>query len=139
MIKNEFIISGSNLDSLGEASSHTKKTLKSLGVAPATIKRAAVSMYEAEVNTAIHGGGGEGTVTIFSDEITIIFKDHGPGIPDINQAMQEGYSTATDKIREMGFGAGMGLPNIKKNSDSLEINSTAGEGTKITIKLKLGN
>jgi len=139
MIIREYTISGKYLDSLGEASSDTKKNLKSLGVPPSIIKRAAVSMYEAEVNCAIHGGGGVGKTTITPNDITILFKDEGPGIPDIDQAMQEGFSTADEKIREMGFGAGMGLPNIKKNSDNLEIKSKAGEGTTIIIKLNLGN
>lgn len=136
-MEKEFVIPGENLDSLGEASSNIKKTLKSLGAAPKSIKRTAISMYEAEVNTAIHGGGGIGNVSISSQEIIIKFKDNGPGIPDINMAMQEGFSTAPDYVREIGFGAGMGLPNIKRNSDFMELKSEKGKGTEITIKINL--
>lgn len=137
MMKKEYAIPGENLDSLGEASSDIKKTLKSLGASPAVIKRTAISMYEAEINTAIHGGGGVGEVSITPQEIKIRFHDNGPGIPDIEMAMQEGFSTAPDHIREMGFGAGMGLPNIKRNSDQLEIESEPGKGTTIQIGISL--
>lgn len=119
--------------SYGEASSHIKKTLKQLGLPAALIKRTAISMYEAEINTIIHGGGGTCQVSITPASIRIVFEDHGPGIPDIDLAMKEGYSTATPEVREMGFGAGLGLPNIKKNSDELSIESKAGEGTRVTI------
>ncbi|MBN2653206.1 MAG: ATP-binding protein [Spirochaetales bacterium] len=122
---------------MGEASSEIKKLLKTLGLPAQAIKRTAVSMYEAEVNLVIHGGGGEGFVEISPETILIRFEDKGPGIPDIDLAMQEGYSTAPDHIREIGFGAGMGLPNIKKNSDELTINSVVGEGTTVTIKIDL--
>lgn len=136
-MKKEYTISGDDVDSLGMASSDTKKTLKSLGVSPPILKRVAISMYEAEINTAIHGGGGIGTVSITPKAITIQFKDEGPGIPDISLAMQEGFSTASDSARQLGFGAGMGLPNIERNCDKLELESKDGEGTTITIHLNL--
>ena len=133
----EYIIDADNPISYGQASSSFKKTLKLLGIAPPIIKRTSIAMYEAEINTIIHGGGGLGQVVIEDDHIEIIFEDHGPGIPDIELAMQEGYSTASPKIREMGFGAGLGLPNIQKNASDLKIESTLGEGTKVTIRIRL--
>lgn len=136
-INKEFEIAGDKIDAMGEASSHIKKLLKTLGLSSQTIKRTAVSMYEAEVNLVIHGGGGQGFVEITPCKILIEFVDQGPGIPNIDLAMKEGYSTAPDHIREIGFGAGMGLPNIKKNSDELEIISEVGKGTKVTITIDL--
>ena len=123
--------------SYGTASSNFKKTLKQLGLPSEIIKRTAIAMYEAEINTIIHGGGGSGSVKIEDKHITIIFRDNGPGIPDIALAMQEGYSTASSEIREMGFGAGLGLPNIQKNSSSLDIESEEGKGTTVTIRIDL--
>lgn len=137
MVTKEYEIPGDDINALGFASSDVKNSLKSLGVSPAIIKRAAVSMYEAEINTAIHGGGGHGVVQISPTTITITFSDNGPGIPDIPKAMTEGFSTAPDYIREMGFGAGMGLPNIKRNCDDLQIFSEVGKGTKIVITINL--
>ncbi len=133
----KYIIPGDDVDSLGIASSDTKKILKSLGIAPEILKRVAVSMYEAEINTAIHGGGGVGTVAIDKEGITIEFIDEGPGIPDIALAMTEGFSTAPLMARKLGFGAGMGLPNIEKNCTKLDLDSAPGKGTKITIFIKL--
>ncbi|MDC7125293.1 MAG: ATP-binding protein [Spirochaetales bacterium] len=137
LFKKEFIIDSNDPMSYGQASSSFKKTLKQLGVAPAIIKRTSIAMYEAEINTIIHGGGGTGSVVIENDHIEIIFEDHGPGIADIDLAMQEGYSTASTEIREMGFGAGLGLPNIQKNSSNFKIESKPGEGTKVTIRIDL--
>lgn len=107
-----------------------------LGVPPESIKRAAIAMYEAEINAVIHGHGGVAVVTIFPDSVKIEIIDHGPGIPDVELAMKEGYSTAPDFAREMGFGAGMGLSNMKKHADSLEIETKVGEGTKVTMQIK---
>ncbi|MCX8128507.1 MAG: ATP-binding protein [Clostridia bacterium] len=121
----------------GEASSNVKKTLNQLGINPLTIKKAAIAMYEAEINAVIHAGGGIAEVEIGADKITIVFKDEGPGIVDVELAMQEGYSTASDKIREMGFGAGLGLPNIKRYSDYLNIETEVGKGTKVTIVVNI--
>jgi len=121
----------------GEASSSVKTMLKQLGINPQIIKKAAIAMYEAEINAVIHANGGKAYVKIWRDRIEIKISDHGPGIPNIELAMQEGYTTAPDHIRDMGFGAGMGLPNIKRYSDSLEINSQVGVGTILTITVIL--
>lgn len=110
-----------------------KKSLVRLGVSPANVKRAAIAMYESEINAVIHGGGGIAVVAVSPTEVKIDIIDQGPGIPDIEQAMVAGYSTAPDTAREMGFGAGMGLPNIKKNVDSLNIDSLPGKGTTVTM------
>ncbi|MBR4874485.1 MAG: ATP-binding protein [Clostridia bacterium] len=126
-------IDGSDFTIAGQASSNIKKVLKQLGVAPEIIRKAAISMYEGEINTVIHGKGGTADVEIAKDKLVIVFKDNGPGIKDINQAMQEGFSTAPDEARELGFGAGMGLPNIKKYSDELNIISEVGKGTTVEI------
>lgn len=137
LFKKKYSIDADTPLSYGQASSSFKKTLKLLGIAPSIIKRTAIAMYEAEINTIIHGGGGIGLVSIENTHIEIIFEDHGPGIEDIELAMQEGYSTASPKVREMGFGAGLGLPNIKKNASDLKIESKPGEGTKVTIRIAL--
>jgi serine/threonine-protein kinase RsbT len=126
-----------SLGTAGEASCGVKKILKQLGIDPSVIKKIAVAMYEAEINAAIHADGGVADVLIGRDEIVITIADHGPGIVDIDLAMQEGYSTAPDEIREMGFGAGMGLPNIKKNTDALDIRSDVGKGTTLVMKVLL--
>ncbi len=132
-----YTIDGNNFTTAGQASSNIKKVLKQLGVSPEAIRKAAISMYEGEINTIIHGKGGEANVAISSDAITIVFTDNGPGISDIDKAMQEGFSTATDEARELGFGAGMGLPNMKKYSDSMTIESQVGKGTTVTMIIKL--
>jgi len=137
LLKKEYIIDPDNPLSYGEASSNFKKTLKQLGIPSDVIKRTAIAMYEAEINTIIHGKGGRAEAQIDDERIQIIFEDQGPGIPDIEMAMQEGYSTASSEIREMGFGAGLGLPNIKKNSSNLQINSAPGKGTRVTISIDL--
>lgn len=137
LFRKEYIIDAGNPLSYGQASSNFKKALKLLGIAPQIIKRTAIAMYEAEINTIIHGGGGTALVLIEDDHIEIIFEDHGPGIADIKQAMQVGYSTASREIREMGFGAGLGLPNIQKNASDLQIESTPGKGTKVIIRIAL--
>ena len=117
----------------GEASSGVKKKLVQLGIKPDIIKKIAISMYEAEINAVIHANGGKAEIEISPEQVIIKIIDQGPGIPDIELAMKEGYSTATDHIREMGFGAGMGLPNIKRYADSLDIKSEIGKGTTVTI------
>ena len=128
-----FKIDGNNFDMAGEASSNVKRTLSKLGVSPLVVKRVAIAMYEAEINAFIHGGGGTADVDISDEKIEIVIKDSGCGIPDIDLAMQEGWSTANEQVRKMGFGAGMGLPNIKKNSDELEIKTAQGQGTEVKI------
>ncbi len=110
-----------------------KKSLSRLGVKAEDIKRASIAMYEAEINAVIHGHGGMAEVTVHPDKVVIVIEDHGPGIPDLDQAMVAGWSTAPDLAREMGFGAGMGLPNIKKNCDDLKIDTKVGEGTCVTM------
>lgn len=114
--------------SAGETASDFKDTLKSLGIIPEICRKASIVTYEAEMNAVIHGGGGVIAMELSGDRITIVAKDEGPGIENVSLAMQEGYSTAPDFIREMGFGAGMGLPNIKKYSDELEIETEPGKG-----------
>jgi Anti-sigma regulatory factor (Ser/Thr protein kinase) len=126
-------IEGGDFTRAGYASSEVKKVLKQLNVDPVKIKHIVVALYEAEVNIVAHAYKGQIHVDIETDQVFIVLKDEGPGIPDINQAMQEGYSTASQKVREMGFGAGMGLPNIKKNSDLLQIHSEIGIGTTVEI------
>ena len=135
----ETVIAKDDFASAGEASSKVKKTLTMLGVAPAQIKRISVAMYEAEINAFIHGGGGMAYTDVYPDRVEILIEDHGKGIEDIELAMQEGYSTASEEVRMMGFGAGMGLPNMKNNSDSLTIDSRPGEGTKVRMCFNIGN
>jgi len=119
----------------GEASSAVKKTLKTLGFAPDLVRRFSIAMYEAEINMVIHANGGTITVSVSPEELCAVVADEGPGIPDVNLAMQEGYSTASDKVRGMGFGAGMGLPNIKKYTDWMDIQTAVGKGTTVTMKI----
>jgi len=121
----------------GEASGSLKKTLKTLGFSPDLVRRVAIAMYEAEINMVIHAQGGEITATVTPEELVIVFADVGPGIPDINLAMTAGFSTATDDVRDMGFGAGMGLPNIKKYADDLEIQTQVGVGTTVTMRFQI--
>lgn len=128
-----FDVDGSDFSSAGEASVRLKKILRDVGFDAETIRRVSIAMYEAEINMVIHAGGGVADVEVSPDSIKIVLTDHGPGIADIGLAMSEGYSTAPDNIRALGFGAGMGLPNIKRYSDSLNIESELGKGTKITI------
>lgn len=132
-----FEVDGQDFTSAGQASIQIKKNLRRLGLSPEIIRRVSIAMYEGEINMVIHAGGGVADVNITEDAITIILTDKGPGIKDINQAMQEGYSTAPDNIRSLGFGAGMGLPNMKRYTDSMEIDSKVGEGTTITMKVML--
>lgn len=128
-------IDGRDFGSAGAASSDIKKKLRQLGLPSKLIKRTAIAMYEAEINMVIHADGGTTEVTIESDRIILEFRDNGPGIPNIDLAMSEGYSTASDEARQRGFGAGMGLPNIKRNVDELHINSSPGNGTVISMTI----
>ena len=132
-----FDVDGEDFTSAGQASVQVKKNLRQLGVDPETIRRVAIAMYEGEINMVIHAGGGVAEVIVHEDCIEIILDDKGPGIEDISKAMQEGYSTAPDEIRSLGFGAGMGLPNMKKHTDAIDIQSTVGVGTKISMKVNL--
>ena len=130
-------ISGEDFTRAGEASSDVKRKLKKLGVSPDVIRSVAIALYEGEINMVIHAHGGKITIQISEDKITMILDDVGPGIPDIEKAMQAGYSTAPDKVRNLGFGAGMGLPNMKKNTDSIDIETKLGVGTKVTMAINL--
>jgi len=132
-IKHEYSIKGMDFVAAGEASSNIKHTLQLIGFAPAVIRRAAIAAYEAEMNIVIHAWEGVLITSISPERIEIIAADTGPGIPDIDQAMKEGYSTAPDHIREMGFGAGMGLPNIRNVSDEFTLDSSLGRGTTLTV------
>jgi anti-sigma regulatory factor (Ser/Thr protein kinase) len=132
-----FDVSGNDFTSAGQASVQVKKNLRQLGLNPEIIRRVSIAMYEGEINMVIHAGGGTADVIVSEKYIEIVLQDSGPGIKDIEQAMQAGYSTATDTIRSLGFGAGMGLPNMKKNTDSMEIKSTLGVGTCITMRVLL--
>ncbi len=137
IIKLHYDIDAKDFACAGEASASTKKALKQLGVNPETIRRVAIAMYEGEINMVIHANGGTADVEITPSMVKIILDDNGPGIHDIEQAMQEGYSTATDSIRSLGFGAGMGLPNMKKYTDELKITSEVGTGTKVELVINI--
>lgn len=132
-IEHKYYIKGGDFTHAGSASSKVKKMLKQLDVDPRKIKSIVIALYEGEVNIVAHAWEGEIRVIVESDRITMILTDKGPGIPDIEQAMVEGFSTASREVREMGFGAGMGLSNIKRNTDILEITSEVGVGT--TVKM----
>ena len=132
-----FEVDGDSFASAGQASVQVKKDLRRLGVDPETIRRVSIAMYEGEINMVIHANGGTADVNVYCDRIEIILADNGPGISDIDLAMQEGYSTAPDNIRSLGFGAGMGLPNIKRYTDELKIESEVGKGTKITMSVNI--
>lgn len=133
LIRYNFNVEKDDFDRAGEASSNIKKILRQLGIDAAIIRRIAIATYEAEINIVIHSLGGNIDLVVDPSSIKIIAKDKGPGIANIELAMQEGYSTASDKVREMGFGAGMGLPNMRKCSDKFEVESIVGIGTTITI------
>ena len=132
-----FEIDGDNFTSAGEASVMIKKMLRQMGFSAETIRRVSVAMYEGEINMVIHANGGVADVNVFGDKIEVILADKGPGIPDIKLAMQEGYSTAPDDIRSLGFGAGMGLPNMKKYTDSIEIETEVGVGTTVRMTVNV--
>jgi anti-sigma regulatory factor (Ser/Thr protein kinase) len=125
----EYDIAADDYQTAGEASNNLKETLKMLGLPSSVVRRAAIITYEAEMNLVIHGGGGRIIANIDEEKIEIKTIDRGPGIPDVALAVQEGYTTASDHAREMGFGAGMGLPNIKRNADTFEIETKVGKGT----------
>ena len=136
-IRFHFEVDGENFTSAGEASVAVKKKLRQLGYPPDVIRTVSIAMYEGEINMVIHANGGEADVEVNDDEIVITLADTGPGIPDVELAMQEGYSTARDNIRALGFGAGMGLPNMKKYTDDMKIDTEVGVGTTITMKVYL--
>ncbi len=129
----EFFVEGGDFSKAGTASSQLKRILKQLNINPKIIKKTVVALYEAEVNVVAHAYEGKILIELSPTEIKIIIDDKGPGIPDINLAMQEGFSTASKEVREMGFGAGMGIPNIKNNCDDLKISTVVGESTRLEI------
>lgn len=133
----EFNVDGDDFIRAGEASASVKRTLKQLGLASGLIRRVAIAMYEAEINMVIHANGGKIEVELSDSNLRICLMDTGPGIANIDLAMKEGYSTATHEIRELGFGAGMGLPNMKRYSDDLKVTSTVGVGTTVTLSYNL--
>lgn len=131
-------VDGTDFTSAGQASVQIKKNLRQLGIDPEIIRRVSIAMYEGEINMVIHAHGGAADVTVSPEAVEIVLSDNGPGIADIGLAMQEGYSTASDSIRSLGFGAGMGLPNMKRYTDSMEIDTELGKGTTITMRVNIG-
>lgn len=136
-VKFHFNVDGENFSSAGEASVMVKKKLRQLGFPPEVMRRVSIAMYEGEINMVIHADGGTADVTVGDEYIEIVLADKGPGIPNIDLAMQEGYSTARDNIRALGFGAGMGLPNMKKYTDYMQIDTEVGVGTTITMRVNI--
>jgi len=133
VIIREYTIPANDFVVAGEASSSVRKLLNQMGVAPAVVKRTSIAMYEAEINAVIHGHGGRAHVEIDSEKIVIRISDDGPGIPNVELAMHEGWSTAPDCVRELGIGAGMGLPNIKRHADAFHLDTEQGRGTTVNI------
>ncbi len=132
-IKFHFDVDGDNFSSAGEASVQVKRMLRQIGIPADVIRRVSVAMYEGEINMVIHADGGDADVLVEPGKIIIILADHGPGIADIELAMTEGYSTAPENVRSLGFGAGMGLPNMKRYTDDMKIESVVGQGTTVTM------
>ncbi len=130
-------VDGENFTSAGNASVQVKRQLRHLGFPPEIIKRVSIAMYEGEINMVIHANGGVADVTVSPEEVVIVLTDEGPGIANVEMAMREGFSTAPDNIRSLGFGAGMGLPNMKRYTDTMEIDTEVGRGTKITMTVKV--
>lgn len=136
-VRFHFVVDGEDFTSAGQASVQVKKNLRRLGIPPEVIRKISIAMYEGEINMVIHADGGEAEVLVYEDRIVMILTDRGPGIADVEKAMQEGYSTAPDNVRSLGFGAGMGLPNMKRYTDDMKIESVVGEGTTITMTVML--
>ena len=132
-----YTIDGEDLTRAGEASSELKMTLRKLGLPPEVIRRVSICMYEGEINMVIHANGGTATVEVGLDEIDLTLADQGPGIADVAKAMEEGYTTAGEVARDLGFGAGMGLPNMKRYSDEMSVESTVGVGTTVRMKIRI--
>ena len=136
-VRFHFVVDGEDFTSAGQASVQVKKNLRKLGIPPEIIRKISIAMYEGEINMVIHADGGEAEVLVYEDRIVMILTDRGPGIADVEKAMQEGFSTAPDNVRTLGFGAGMGLPNMKRYTDDMKIESVVGEGTTITMTVLL--
>ncbi len=131
----QFEVDGNDFSRAGEASSKLKQKLKEMNLPPDIIRRCSIAIYEGEINMVIHANGGVIDVDIFPDRILMVLKDVGPGIPDIEQAMQEGFSTANEEVNMLGFGAGMGLPNMKRSSDEIHIDTELNVGTTVTMAI----
>ena len=137
LIELHYDVPGDDFTRAGEASGNVKLQLKKLGFDPSVIRNVVIALYEGEINMVIHAGGGQIDVSIDPDQIRMVLTDHGPGIPDVALAMQEGYSTAPDNVRALGFGAGMGLPNIKKYTDEMRIETEVGVGTTMYLSVNV--
>ena len=137
LIELHYDVPGDDFTRAGEASGTVKVQLKKLGFDPSVIRNVVIALYEGEINMVIHAGGGQIDVSIDPDQIRMVLTDHGPGIPDVALAMQEGYSTAPDNVRALGFGAGMGLPNIKKYTDEMRIETEVGVGTTMYLSVNV--
>ena len=135
--KVSYNVDGDDFTVAGEASRNLKKILTQLGIGSKVIRKATIAMYEGEINMVIHADGGVIDVTVTHDKIHMLLKDKGPGIKNINLAMTEGYSTATEEVRQLGFGAGMGLPNMKKYTDYFNIDTVIGEGTTVEMVVNI--
>ena len=131
-----YTVPGDDFVHAGEASGHLKGVLRQLGYPGDTIRRVAISMYEGEINMVIHANGGVADVYVDDEQVLVRLEDTGPGIADVEAAMQEGFSTAKDNVRTLGFGAGMGLPNMKRYSDGMDIHTVVGQGTSITLRFR---
>ena len=136
-VRFHFDVDGENFTSAGQASVQVKKNLRQLGIPAEIIRRVSIAMYEGEINMVIHAGGGRADVVVSESSVNIILDDDGPGIADVELAMREGYSTAPDNIRSLGFGAGMGLPNMKRYTDKMDIDTAPGKGTRITMRVDM--
>ena len=136
-VKFHYDVDGADFSSAGAASVRVKKKLRQLGYSPDVIRKVSIAMYEGEINMVIHANGGTVDVEVTDEEIIMVLTDKGPGIPDVELAMQAGYSTAKDNIRNLGFGAGMGIPNMKKYTDYMRIDTVVGEGTTVTMKVNI--
>ena len=136
-VKFRFNIDGNDFTSAGKASVQVKKLLRQMDFDAETIRRVSIAMYEGEINMVIHANGGVADINVWDNRVEVILTDSGPGIPDINLAMQEGFSTAKDNIRSLGFGAGMGLPNMKRYADDMKIETVIGKGTTVTMSFSV--
>ena len=132
-VRFHYEVDGENFTLAGQASVQVKKNLREIGIPAEIIRRVSIAMYEGEINMVIHAGGGDAEVAVYENKIEIILDDEGPGIANVELAMKEGFSTAPDNIRSLGFGAGMGLPNMKRYTDDMKIETVLGKGTKITM------
>ena len=132
-----YTVPGDDFTRAGEASADLKQRLKKLGIPPGAVRKVSIALYEGEINLAIHAGGGEIDVAVTDESVDMTLTDQGPGIPDIALAMSEGWSTASAEVRDLGFGAGMGLPNMKKYSDEFDIQSAVGVGTTVKMAVRI--